>query len=467
MTNPNPNLDEIYHHFIGRQPLMILSTLPIYHLVGLGFNHILWLNLIFSNLLLISIYYLTAFLKHKTAGILACSFLLATPAFLGSVNTYLEEFIITPFIILFIYFIYKSDFFKNFKEVILVGFVLTVGILYKLTIILYILGPFLSFLYFERKKINRERLANLSLLILLPLSIFLLIYSPILGQLYKRESRSLALENSLYRKLAGSSGQEGINFLFTEENLTFQIDSLLRELEITGFIVFSIGLIFFLRGKINYKKISLLSGILFPISFFTFITFKNKTLDSMVPIIPLISLIFGTGIAEIKNKKILYSLICIFLIVFSFQFYAIRYDKSDYDILFYDYDRSPHSRNGYKTFGAKRTIPDVEYRYGDSLERLKSLEKYKQKLVLCRCIELDDILFYNAANLFYKNGVKEIIISENMNDKHNLTSFDYIFYEKNVTNCPKNLENADNFEIIYKGNLIGKEIFILKRKNQH
>jgi len=134
---PSPKLGYPY------PPLAYLVTLPFYLLAGPSLEAALASFFPFLLILLFSVYGTGKWLWNRQTGLLAALICLSSPMILLVTRDYLGEFPLAASVALAMYALVKSEGFTRWRESILFGFALGMGMMIKWTAWVFFLGPVL------------------------------------------------------------------------------------------------------------------------------------------------------------------------------------------------------------------------------------------------------------------------------------------------------------------------------------
>lgn len=313
----NPSWDTIVkmnNYAVGHPPfrppiysLSITAPLLIFGLEN-SYKIGLFINGLYYIVTIIALYFLARCFFKKTASVLA-SILFACYGWpLFYLHFTYSETATTPFIVLCLLFLLKSDKFRNRRYSILFGIFLSLGFLVRWIVPLFIIGPALLVLYqvIKQKKRDKGMIKNLMLVIIA-------IIPSIMYHIINKESffsgyvGSQMFYGPLWEKVP----------LFRRNLISFQSAAyyfkVFEQLTIYLFGIFVVGLIICLQKARKYAYLTM--AFLVPYLIFSFGT-VIKDDRYIVPIYPFIALISATFIHHIK-KKAIQTLVVLVLVILS------------------------------------------------------------------------------------------------------------------------------------------------------
>lgn len=295
-------------------PLLIFGTYHTYKIA-------LWINIIFYLVTVIATYFLgREFLSKKASFFAAFIF-----AFYGFPLFYLHftysETFVTCLIVLSLLFLARTDNFKNRKNVILFSIFFTLGNLSRWVVPIFVGGPlFLSLLISVVNQIKKKArdignfLINLTFFILLGiLPVLVMYYIPNFSsfQDYVKGDTNYTLV-----WVTKSFGMPELQNTFSTQSIVFYFNILAQQ-TIFFLILFIVGFIISIK---HYK-----SYLFFLLSFiFSYIILTLgavwKQDRYIVPIYPIMALLSAVTFDHIRNRKIVFVLIVISVIIGSLNF---------------------------------------------------------------------------------------------------------------------------------------------------
>lgn len=314
----NPSLDTIVkmnNYAIGhppfRPPIYSLSiTIP---LLVLGLEHSykigLLVNGLYYVLTIFAIYFLARHFFSKTASLLS-SILFACYGWpLFYLHFTYSETATTPFVILCLLFLIKSNKFENRKYSILFGIFLFLGLLVRWVVPLFVAGPALLIMYqiIKQKKKEKRMIKN----------IFLVLFFVLLSIVYHVINRDAFFSGYLGSQMFYGPLWEKVP-LFRRSLISFQSAAyylkVFEQLTIYFFGLFIVGLIVCFRKIKKYEF--LVIAFIVPYLIFSFGT-VIKDDRYIVPIYPFIAML-SVAFIDMLNKRIIKTLLIIIVVVLSF-----------------------------------------------------------------------------------------------------------------------------------------------------
>lgn len=369
----------IYYGNLVHGPGPYLFTFPLFALFGIKKSTILIFNLFVSNLLLIGVYLLSREYVNKKAALISVFFILSTPSFIGYSRTYLQIYFLTLILVYLMYFLKRSNYFERGSHGIIMGGLFGLSLITTLKIIPYLIGPFIYCIYKIRNGLNKKRLLNIFLIILLGSTIFFSIYNEydelFEEQVYRVKKKG---EGLLKRELDFSYGD--FSFL-SPENLTYNIIGILRNLEIWSAFIALISCYLILKNWKN-EYWFLFLPIIGAYIFFTFVTLNNKHSKLLLPSIPLISVFPSIAFEKLNTgrKKIFLLLIIPMLLIQIFGILMIPHDSS---FLLWDKTNKTYEK-GYKDIDSKMPVIVRKYNpYKDLFNKFNAKDKRLVRIFVC------------------------------------------------------------------------------------
>ncbi|HVO67739.1 MAG TPA: glycosyltransferase family 39 protein, partial [Syntrophales bacterium] len=158
-----------------KAPLITVLPIPFYILGGDNYTSALLINLFFIVVGSCYLYKLVTFIMERREALLSVLILNLFPLIFAMSREFLVEYGLMVFVIMWMYYFLKSEFFENSKDCYALGVVLGLGMLMKVTFVLYILPPTL-FIFTgkirELKGMPRNALRNILAMILVGFLIF-------------------------------------------------------------------------------------------------------------------------------------------------------------------------------------------------------------------------------------------------------------------------------------------------------
>lgn len=305
--------------FRTKAPLLAALPVPCYMVMGDTYKSARCVNVFF---IIIGSYYLFklgTILSNERAGLLSVFVLNTFPLAFGLSREFLVEFGLMVFVVMWMYYVLKSDIFENRKHAYALGILLGLGSLMKITYLLYILPPTL-YLY-VRKTRNSGRINRASLKNILITAVMGIVIS---GIWYFKNLSSIVsyVLSAGYGKIAQNYGMGDIfswrtildYWLFLiNYGLSSYYFVLIIFLIITGFVLY------FKNKHIPFADKSYLYALLiwFSIPFIIFTFGVNKDYRFTAPLFPAIALLMGTLLENStrRNGKVILFAILIFPLV--------------------------------------------------------------------------------------------------------------------------------------------------------
>lgn len=134
---------EAYHRALGgmRAPLIAVLPVPFYFVLGPGENAAMLTNLAFIAVFNVSLFALAQSRFGPWVALLATAITSTMTLLLNLAHQFLVEYGLSALVVLWLYLLEKSDFYRRWRYDILLGVILGLGLLMKVLFPLYITGP--------------------------------------------------------------------------------------------------------------------------------------------------------------------------------------------------------------------------------------------------------------------------------------------------------------------------------------
>ncbi len=317
LSRPTPDfLDRFLAVSPYRPPLFLLTSVPLYAVFGRSPDVGVMTNLLFLVVLILSTYGIGKILQGVETGLMAALVVSMFPLLFGLSRSYWVDYALTAMVSLSMYLMLRTDCFKNRKYVYLFGLSAGLGMLTKWTYFIFLLGPFVYFLFLpsaDGEKALKERLKQGTLSILIGMAVAAFWYVPN-GLDVGRKLLGLAFgargtEATRFEQLGETIGPSG---LFNPASLLYYAGKMVNEQITLVYTLIFAGLTVFLFRKDRSKILWILLWIAVPVLVFTLI--KNKTERNTVPMLPAISLLIGLGVMTIDRRvlrRTMAALVCV------------------------------------------------------------------------------------------------------------------------------------------------------------
>lgn len=311
-----------------------------------------YIMILFHIILIIFTFMFTKKFLDINSAVCASTIIISFPLIYTEGHYFMFDLPLTSFIIMALYFLFKTDLFSDRKYSFIFFIICGVGMLIKWTLILYIITPFLFYIFQNKNRFSKEQKFNILsgliifMIILLPWYFYNIttIFTSLLGYSFKRG----AIEN--------------LPKILSIESFIFYLKGLPKLITLPFFILFLISIYFIIKNK---KRIDLFYYILIPLIIFTFL--HNKKDRYIMPLLPYIAISISYLIFILKNK-IYKQILLIALIVFSITNYVL----ATYNVpINWKYTHRPQNKNWYiKEFLNKiekdkdvtlAIVPDYQY----------------------------------------------------------------------------------------------------------
>jgi hypothetical protein len=317
-----------------------LSPFPPLYNLGMALTLIIigknWLlatlldNTIYLVILVVFSYLLGKEIKDKDTGIIAAILVLMYPMTYGGYGQYSLDFPAMGFMVMSIYFLHRSEYFKITKWSMLFGISCGSGMMIKDPFGAFIIGPIFYGLYLAVKSVLKDKkITSLVNFVIFCIIFYIIIYPYYFKNIYHINS------SVLIRPMYEDSGLAWYDF----RNLRiFTIGLWESQLTPPFFIVFIIGLYYFLKHTDKRLKITLFLWIVIPN--ITLILMPHwKTARYLMPLLPalaIISSIYVRSLIDMKYGKVIFVLLIALGVV---QCEQITFGSDNYKSFLY-YSRS-------------------------------------------------------------------------------------------------------------------------------
>ncbi len=330
---------KIFENFMAatqlHPPLVGIITAPFYFIFGISQDTGVMISAaVFSAILIFYTYRLGEKIINEKAGLLAAFLIIAYPVVFNQLNVYMLDLPLTAFVAMSIYFLLKTDFFRNLKYSVFFGISLGLGMLIKQTFILFIVGPLVYMIVnvFLFNNGGANRFKKNILYLMLSLTLGFLVALPY----YSHIERSVPLLEKItewkWVITWPTPVPESNIFLDFTRSLLWYIWGLINwQVSFFYFLIFLLGLFLYSRSLFENKGILylwiLVSWVL--VSYFKYAIEFNMEVTGVrytMPFLPSVALISAAGIMQIDIRKIRLFFVNIILAFGLFQLFLTSYD---------------------------------------------------------------------------------------------------------------------------------------------
>ncbi len=326
------------------------------------------LNLIFSGLLIIALYRLGSLLYSSEIGFYACLAITSFRYFSNQSRMFMLDLPLTAITTLGVYTLLKTEYFKFTKASIFFGLASALAMLTKWIYLFFILVP----LIYTLCKILRS---DKRFIRIINFAISCFAWALLCLPWYLIHFTNLLTNFSKYGYHLGS--REGDPQVLSFKSFTYYLSSLPSFTLIPWFILFLIGIIYYLRNQIKKNPIL---ALWFLGGYFIFTLMRNKDVRFIMALLPAVAL-FATGwLQELKlSKKIRHSAIVALAIyslgnAFYFEPPMIQYWPLEEAFEFIREQKSYHP------VIRLRVIPDHPYLERNAFKYYTELERFPLKV---------------------------------------------------------------------------------------
>ncbi len=386
-------------------------------------------NMFWFLILMASVYLIGSYLAGKTTGLFATALTSFSPFIWGMSRKYGLDFPLIAITSLSMYFLIRTEGFKNRLYTLLFFSALGIGFNVKMQILIFLIAPIFMNIFGENSwKSNLEKAKN----IILGLMIFFILSSVFwLGYLEE------ILNLFFIQQTAG----------FNDSALTHKTSLLTSLFYYSRYLLSGLGLVIILSMVGIYKllkapqksKLLILLWAIIPIVIFSVLDPKHGRY--ILPVFPAFCLIASLGLQLLKNKIMKHFLASLSLAIYIFTFFIItsglikyyKADRSRFEFIgFYGSIHSPPSYNLDK-IGKKFASVIQKYNMKDKFYKIGILEHTPSFIVDDPLILLYHIRLKMPGNFFSME--KNCLISRQLLNKdfiRILPSFDFLIISTKV-----------------------------------
>jgi len=286
-----------------KAPLITVLPIPLYLILGNSYTSALCINLVFTILGSYLIFKIGILAYGKREAVLSVIALNTMPLIIGLSREFFVEYGLTVFVVMWVFLILRSDSFQKRKWCVLLGVVLGLGMLMKISFALYIMPSLLLVILkiFEPRSIPSAVAKNAG--------IVLLIGFIIAGPWYVVNHAAIIsfVRSAAYGEMARNYGMGEIFDLSTVLRywsylISYGISTYWFCLLVSFGVILSVSYI--KRRKLNWPtrlQIVFVLWFLIPLVIFTFSA--NKDYRYTAPMYPVLGLWLGAGLSRISFKK--------------------------------------------------------------------------------------------------------------------------------------------------------------------
>lgn len=306
-----------------RPPLLMLTSLPFYLLLGRSVDVAIMTNILYLIILVLSVYGIGRRIHGNEAGFLSAVIVMLFPIVFGLSRSYWQDFPVTAMVSLSVYLLIRTDYFRDRKYSLIFGISLGLGMLTKWIHFVFLTGPFLYILLLSLKQDMKNPAKNAAYAILAGAAVAAFWYIPngahVATNLFGLSVGATGEEATTFQKLGESFGPTGI---FNIKSFTYYAGKLVND-QISFFfsVVFAIFAVILLKRHRDRNLWMLILWIIVSIVAFTLI--KNKTSRNTVAMLPAIALIISLGIMNIKSSTARKAAAA-FILLFGFFQYTVN-----------------------------------------------------------------------------------------------------------------------------------------------
>jgi len=319
-----------------KAPLITILPIPFYLLLGEHYTSALLVNVVFLFLCSYCLFKLVALISGKNEALLSVFVLNTFPLVFAMSREFLVEYGLAAFVVMWMYYLFKSNYFEDRKNSCILGVVFGLGMLMKVSFPIYIIAP-TSFLLVTRiielKRLPVRYITNMLAVFLIGFmiagmwyiknyhSVIWFAFSAGFGNMAKLswgENMSATEAIMAYWSSIVNSGISGYYFLF----LIF-------------FIIFNC--IYLIRGKpfLNIRRTYMFSLFLwFIVPFIVFTSGVGKDYRYTAPYLPAIAIFISLSLNRFTSIRPGKYLLFIFLLFPLFAYFYTSFPTKRFDIHF-------------------------------------------------------------------------------------------------------------------------------------
>lgn len=330
-------------------PFYHISTIPLLWLLGFSYQAAEMVNIIYLGILLFSVYGIGKILFDKRTAVLSVLIIGMYTYLMNMRRTYLLDFALVSIVALSVYFLLKTDRFRDLKYSIAFGAAAGLALLIKWPAVFFIAGPFIYELYLLRSqsgvcrycgkklgddvfKKNGEMFCskshshkskekqpqgsnwtrNLALSFLVGVALAGIWYFPHFGE----------VKNSLSEGQQYWGEVEGDPQVLSIPSFLYYINSVDIQISLFFSIIALAGLVFMYRES-NEKRVFFYASIIIP--YLTFTLLRNKDVRYTLPVLIFIAIASAFWIERVADRKLKLGIIGLILIIGSIQISTVTF----------------------------------------------------------------------------------------------------------------------------------------------
>ncbi|MBN1824523.1 MAG: glycosyltransferase family 39 protein [Endomicrobiales bacterium] len=312
---PIDSFGEMTHQLLikNMEPLYYISAVAVSNLLGVSYRVHVMSNLMYFILLLVAVYLLCKKLIGREGGLIAVSLVSLYPGTYCFSRYFFQEFAVAPFVALTVWLLLKTEHFGNRRYSLVFGAVLAVGMLFKRTLFLFVIGPVLYviaeslYVSFKDKDEFRKRMLNVVL--------SMLVCVLFCGYRY---FDPYVIDNTFTQFVSLSQGFQPFAYF----NILLKYG--LLSMYFCAFIVAFTWI--YILGRIELRgKVMLLLMFMVPFSVLS-VMLHVKMHRHIVPLLPAVAIITSIFIRSMPNKYVKTTIMAILALFGLVQYYNVSFD---------------------------------------------------------------------------------------------------------------------------------------------
>lgn len=315
-----------------KAPLITILPMPFYIIFGNTYTSALYVNLVFMILTCYFLYKLGIFISGKKEALLSVFVLNVFPLIIGMSREFLTEYGLMTFVIMWMHYLLRSNSFEKRNISFILGVILGLGMLMKISFIFYIICPTLFILI--KRTLGSQKIKSSSFL---NLAITAIIGILIAGPWYFKNWSSV-VHFAILSGYGNSANKWGMGELFSAKTIlsywlyliNYGVSAyfffLMIFLSVTKIIIS-----LFRRSEHLFERsyfLFLAIWFLFPFILFTFGV--NKDYRYAAPFLPAVSLVISILIVRMTSIRFGYFLLSLLLVFPIFNYFFISFSSKSF-----------------------------------------------------------------------------------------------------------------------------------------
>ncbi|MCB4790912.1 MAG: glycosyltransferase family 39 protein [Elusimicrobia bacterium] len=272
-------------------------------------------NSIYFLLLLIFLYLLGKAVKDTETGLLSALIVSLYPLVAAGFNRYCMDFALLPLIIMFLYFLYKSDYFLNTGYSVLAGVTVIYGVMLKESFPAFIAGPVLYVFFISTKDILKRSFKRI-----ITVSIIFISSAATAIAFFGFKYFYFLFWQCIFHEPSGHAWYRFHNLRL------FWVGLWESQLSVLFFLVLISGIFYFMKEKDMRLKITVISSIIIP-NLILILMPHWKSERYIMPQLSVLAFISAFSLRKIIESSWGKIVIAFLIIAGILQVYDLTYDK--------------------------------------------------------------------------------------------------------------------------------------------